>query len=282
MNCWEFDQVVMDVARSETRGVLMDAAVKQQALAHAQDCSRCAICLASEKSLSQGFRAVAAEDCSLAAPPVVENALLAAFRQQQAERPRPIPVAPVVTESAFQLFFVRMRWALVAAAALALVVFAVARMLQPAPAQQIAGDKSVIPTPTATAKPFEPENVNTPVLPAPEMVKAEVRNNVRPRQVKVSNGGRATSREGRVTVDVGEFVIDEPEALSAKDFLVFDYARNLPPADSTQLMRVRMPREKLAPLGIQVPRAVRNNDYVNADFLVGSDGVPRAIRVMDR
>ena len=59
MNCLEFDQVVMDVARSEMRGVPMDAVVKQQALMHTQHCSRCASCLASEKSLTHGLQAVA-------------------------------------------------------------------------------------------------------------------------------------------------------------------------------------------------------------------------------
>jgi hypothetical protein len=85
-----------------------------------------------------------------------------------------------------------------------------------------------------------------------------------------------------VTVEVGPFELDEPEAISAKDFLVFDYAQTLPPADSMQLMRVRMPRERLVPLGIPLPRETRNENFVNADFLVGSDGVPRAIRVANR
>lgn len=283
MNCWEFDNVVMDVARSETRGVPMDAVVKQQALAHAQSCSRCADCLASEQALSQGLRAVAMRDQSLAAPALLENVLLAAFRQQEDAKVPVAVVTPVVAASPLKLFFFRMKWALATAAGLALVAIAVARMMQPAPTQPHVVDNHTTPAPSATVSPAEREKVVPPIAPEPEIKKELAKNDVQPRPF-IPVKRQPSRQNGRVTVDVGPFEVDvnEMESLSAKDFLVFDYARTLPPADSTQLMRVRMPRERLAPLGIQIPRAVRNSEYVNADFLVGSDGVPRAIRVVDR
>ena len=286
MNCSEFEKVVMEVARSETRGGVMDAAVKHAALAHAQNCGRCATCLASEKSLTQGLRAVAAGDQTLGAPVSLENILCAAFRAQEDVAPAPKIVPHVVAASPFTLFWGRMRWAMAAAAAVVIIAFAIARGWQPAPTQQSIADGNVAPAPTVVAAP-PARGEQVIVMPHDELVARDeprvVRENRRPSQVKaIAANLRANRREGRVTVDVGEFVLDEPESLSANDFMVFDYARNLPPADSTQLMRVRMPRAKLAPLGIQLPREARNNDFVNADFLVGSDGVPRAIRVANR
>ncbi len=285
MNCFDFEKVVMDVAQSETRGVWMEAAVKQQALAHAQNCAHCATCLASEKSLSQGLRAVAVGDSSLGAPAGLEASLLAAFRARQAVELAPVVVREVVT-SPFKLFFYRMRWAFAAAAAVTLIAFAVSRAMQPQPAQEREIVNHVpTPAPTVVVTPPAVEQLELPTPPDVVAPKANVlvrsgKQDRRPTQVTAKWPNR--EREGRVTVDVGEFVVDEPESLSANDFLVFDYARNLPPADSTQLMRVRMPRATLAPLGIQLPREARNSEFVNADFLVGSDGVPRAIRVANR
>ncbi|MBS1809944.1 MAG: hypothetical protein JST84_17420 [Acidobacteria bacterium] len=283
MNCLDFDKIVMDVARSETQGVLMDAIAKQQALAHAQNCTRCANCLASEKALTQGLRAVVLDDRQLGAPVVIENALLAAFRRQADEKAVPVVVAPV--ESPFKLFFSWMRWGLIAAAAVALIVFAVARVTQPQPASLLAAGNSATPTPSTSVNVKEPEPNPVPQVkadPALEMASTAPPNRLAV-PIKAAPVRRAAQLpRGNVTVDVGPFELDEPERLSPNDFLVFDYARNLPPADSTELMRVRLPRSRLAPLGIPLPREVRNSDFVNADFLVGSDGVPRAIRVLDR
>jgi hypothetical protein len=283
MNCSEFDNVVVEVARSETRGTEMEAASKQQALAHAESCARCATCLNSEKSLSQGLQAVAAQDASLGAPAFVEAALLVAFRQREDARTVPAVVTPVSKESPLHAFFFRMKWALATAAALALIAFAIARAMQSMPIQEPEiADGRALPEPAATEK-SEAKQSN---LPEPEFIPKEKDSLVikasAPTRRKATPRRSVNRTEAQITVDVGPFVIDEPETLSAKEFLVFDYARNLPPADSTQLMRVRMPRERLAPLGIPLPRATRNSDYVNADLLVGSDGVPRAIRVANR
>ena len=117
MHCSDFEKVMMDVARSETRGVVMDAVVKQQALSHAQNCVRCATCLASEKSLTQGLRAVSAGDQTLGAPASLENILCAAFRAQEVVAPAVKIVPHVVAASPFTLFWGRMRWAMAAAAA---------------------------------------------------------------------------------------------------------------------------------------------------------------------
>ena len=287
MNCSEFENIVVDLAQSEMRGVLLNVTMKQRGLQHAQSCVPCAGRLKMEQALSRSLRAVATGDQSLSAPASVESALLAAFRAREEAAPIAAKVlTPTFYESPFQRFFRQMKWALIPAlaAAMVLIAFAVARVMTPtAPSQPLTADNKTMPAPTASATPSAPEPIPEPLPETRNDLAVRVSTGNAPTRIKATpNYAPPRSRGGRVTVDVGDFEPFEPEAVSAKDFLVFDYAQNLPPADSMQLMRVRMPRERLVPLGIPLPRETRNENFVNADFLVGSDGVPRAIRVANR
>jgi hypothetical protein len=281
MNCAEFENIVVDLAQSELRGVLLNVEMKQRGWQHAQSCVPCAGRLKLEQSLSHSLRAVAAGDQSLSAPATVETALLAAFRAREDAVPLAANViVPTFRESPWQLFFGRLKWSFAALAGIAFVALAVSYWLQPATPQQplVAGNVET-PTPTSSVVPPVPELRATPPI---ERLVGQT--DAPPRLTVKAPPQRPVSsrRRDRVTVEVGPFELDGPEAISAKDFLVFDYAQTLPPADSMQLMRVRMPRERLVPLGIPLPRETRNDTFVNADFLVGSDGVPRAIRVANK
>jgi hypothetical protein len=291
MNCSEFANIVVDLAQSEMRGVLLNVAMKQRGLQHAQSCVPCAARLKMEQALSRSLRAVATGDQSLSAPASVETALLAAFRTREEGAPvRADVLTPTFNESPLQRLFRQMKWALIPAlaAAMLLIAFAATRILTPtAPTssskESLTADNQATPAPTISVTPNVPEPAPEPQLEARNEVAVRISTgNAPPRSKAAPNYAPPRSRGGRVTVDVGPFELDEPETVSAKDFLVFDYAHNLPPADSMQLMRVRLPRERLAPLGIPLPRETRNENFVNADFLVGSDGVPRAIRVANR
>ena len=292
MNCSEFANIVVDLAQSERRGVLLNVAMKQRGLQHAQSCVPCAARLKMEQALSRSLRAVATGDQPLSAPASVESALLAAFRAREEAAPVVAKVlTPTFNESPFQRFFQQMKWALIPALAAAMLViaFAVTRVMTStssspsSPGESLTANNQATPAPTASATPSALEPMPEPMPETRGEMALRVRTGNAPTRIKApSNYAPPRSRGGRVTVDVGEFEPFEPEAVSAKDFLVFDYAQNLPPADSMQLMRVRMPRERLVPLGIPLPRETRNENFVNADFLVGSDGVPRAIRVANR
>ena len=84
MNCHELGAVVGELAR----GHLMDAAQRENALAHAASCACCASRLADERALTDGLRFVASA-ANEVAPARVEAALLAAFRQQRARTVKP-------------------------------------------------------------------------------------------------------------------------------------------------------------------------------------------------
>jgi hypothetical protein len=79
MNCIEFENVVVAIARGE----LMDTAALQSGLAHAEACIRCAHRLESEKTLSEVMAAAVAEDSAREAPPRVSEMLMGAFRERR-------------------------------------------------------------------------------------------------------------------------------------------------------------------------------------------------------
>ncbi len=77
MNCREFEEIVVEIARGAD-----DAA----ALAHAADCRQCAARLENERQVTSTLRAYAGHSWDAGAPPRVEGALVAAFRQTNAAR----------------------------------------------------------------------------------------------------------------------------------------------------------------------------------------------------
>jgi hypothetical protein len=79
MNCEDFEDRVVDLARGEELG----EAERAEALAHAEECLRCAARLDDERAVTSGLRAFAARTAGAEAPPRVEGALLRALRGQE-------------------------------------------------------------------------------------------------------------------------------------------------------------------------------------------------------
>src|SRR6267143_2014878 len=77
MNCQNFESIVNDLARPQ----MMEANVREQALAHTSDCQVCALRLADERALTQKLRAVSSEMNEMEAPARIETELLTAFHQ---------------------------------------------------------------------------------------------------------------------------------------------------------------------------------------------------------
>ncbi|HEX3560710.1 MAG TPA: hypothetical protein VHU19_16010 [Pyrinomonadaceae bacterium] len=87
MNCQDFENGIDSLAR----GALVDTGTREEASAHAEACTRCALRLADERALNEGLRALASKLKTAEAPASVESALLAAMRARAA--------AEVITES---------------------------------------------------------------------------------------------------------------------------------------------------------------------------------------
>ena len=79
MNCEDFEERVVDLARGEE----LAEAERAEALAHAEECLRCAARLDDERAVTSGLRAFAARTAGAEAPPRVEGALLRALRGQE-------------------------------------------------------------------------------------------------------------------------------------------------------------------------------------------------------
>jgi hypothetical protein len=76
MSCSEFEEIVHDLDRPGTHGV----ALREEALAHAESCDRCAQLLTETESLDQALRMIATTEGEQEAPACVESALLREFR----------------------------------------------------------------------------------------------------------------------------------------------------------------------------------------------------------
>ena len=151
MSCEDFEDDVVDLARG---GELGDGE-RTEALAHAEECLRCAARLDDERAVTSGLRAFAARTASAEAPPRVEAALLRALRDPQSvERGGAATTSP---SRAVELLLLA-----AAAAILAAIVVAPPRagsFPEPAPPRATAGSATTV-AGGAAAAPAAGENAD--------------------------------------------------------------------------------------------------------------------------
>jgi hypothetical protein len=254
MICRDFENLVLALARDS----LLDAAKREQGLVHAENCKRCATRLAEERALLTDVRSVVAELAGEEPSERVDAALLAAFRAQMATTASP----------AFVLLPKRTRrwsnWRLAACAAGILLLISVmvifwksAGSLKPRHEEQ-----AVLPTPLSTpGPPVGPQKRAEPPVIRDRLViqqSANRRNRVRP---QAFSDDSAESAEVEVVTQF--FPLREGEDLTA--------------LESLQLVRVELPGSALSEVGLPVSLETANAP-VEADVLLGQDGMARAIR----
>jgi hypothetical protein len=66
---------------------------------------------------------------------------------------------------------------------------------------------------------------------------------------------------------------------AAGDFVSVPYTDEIGPDDEAMVVRVQLTRESLAQLGFPVDQ-LHGSDWVRADVLVGQDGWPRGVRLV--
>ena len=270
MKCQEFETIVNDLARDQ----IMDLAVRESSLAHARTCTRCAARLADERALTIGLRALAANQETEAAPARVEAALLAVFRNRATA-----PVVPSIKKAPTTIHQSWLRWAVAAAAAiLVLLGLTAPRWLHttqpPKPEHQVL---AVPPTPTVTPV---PELKPQPATPPTGRETAKVGRPVPPRahgRVDYASHHPQTDRRLSGIAFSHELTVNASEPEVATDFLPLTFGSGLPPLESGQVVRVKVPRSALASFGLPI-NLERANEPVKADVLLGDDGLMRAIR----
>jgi len=247
MNCQDFETVIVEIAR----GRLMDALARERGLEHADTCVRCAALLAEERALTGRLRALSVAAAAEAIPAQIEADLLAVFRQRSAAPTR----APAASN--------KRRWWLAVAALLLLGVgFSLASWLTASPQRDSALTTSRVKAPT------------------PLLGSATSKEQVKPQQARLAVAARAERRQPRVVINNKPSLVEvaQPREMVTQFFPIV-HGSELIPLEGGQILRVRMPRANLIPLGIQFNQE-RADETVQADVLVSNDGLARAIRLV--
>jgi hypothetical protein len=276
MSCRNVETIITELAR----GQMLEARVKEEALAHMKECQHCAARFADEQTLTNGLRAVTASAASRETPAHVEAALLSAFRQGASStrvssgtnaRPVAMPWLP---------------WSIAAAAALLIFsVFALPRLL-PAGSSELAGKKAsdvrpnVSPTVTIAETASAQKNPESQLDDASGNPEQEsVGGSPSPRQI---NRRRALMQDAGLSNKQSRGANIIQPALGANEeiateFMPLTYGSSLSQLNDGQVVRVELPRSALQSFGLPM-NAERAGERVKADVLLGHDGVARAIR----
>jgi anti-sigma factor RsiW len=259
MNCLDFETIIIEIARDR----LMDAATRERGLGHVQECARCATLLVEECALSRDLRALSARCASEEVPELIETNLLVAFRQAAGQTRRSAPT--VVTSR-------RRRW-LLAVAALVLLTFGIslAGWIASSPKREAPEISS---TDGKAAPANAPAAHEKPSQTPPRIV--EVRRPDRP--VPVSSIEKRQKRLASASAN-RRSANDNASREFVTEFFPVMQGGELIPLESGQIVRVRMPRSNLIPLGIPFNQE-RASETVKADVLLSNDGLARAIRLV--
>jgi hypothetical protein len=243
MNCQRFEDIVGDIAREQ----ILDASVRNEAIAHSRECAACGRRLEEELTLSLRLRNFARSFESIGAPTQVEAQLLAAFGNQ----PR-VKLDPALIS--------RPRYWIAAIAAVLVVVFAFAvfRARQTPPEKDLLAVQ--VPAPTVT--------VLSPAVSVTSKDGSNHRSSRRltPSHPNLSSAMSITSRS-------------KPGANSemTTDFIPVTYGGAANLSDGGRMVRVELPRSAMASFGLPI-NVDRANEKIKADVLLGVDGLAHAIR----
>ena len=260
MKCEGFQVIAGELARN----VIIDADEGAGALAHAAACESCEEVLAWQSRLSEGFRSLALETKAAQAPSVVEDKLLAAFRER---RRILVPASPLR----------RHLWISAAAAAVLLLavgilgwrwyVASAPQPIEQARSQNMPaniGATAPVKPPVVAVSPSQPTNASTPLV-----RRYQSRKHSTTPAPKLNVAKRATEPSLSATTH------EIKEITTA--FVPLGYGSALDLQDGGQMVRVELPRSALARFGLPM-NMNRANEKIKADVLVGADGLARAIR----
>jgi hypothetical protein len=249
MKCQEIGPIIINMAR----GQLVEAAGRETALAHLDRCARCAIAFEEQQALTAGIRVAAESLANRGASARVEEALRIAF----SERARRF-TAPEVKQR-------WPRWTIGAAAAaiLLLAILAGVNWLKSQPADRKQEAANPPSTPSGDA-PGQKQNSQPRVERRGDQNQKSARNSAGSRRLSARRG----VRQGAA-----------PDAEVATRFYSLVEEGQLVPLESGRIVRVEVPAFALIKLGLPIT-AESMDRTVQADLLVGQDGLARGIRFL--
>ncbi len=240
MDCSQFTEALHELDRPGTPG----AAVREDALAHAEFCSDCGALVTEAESLDFALGQISQQASDLQAPPRIEAALLREFRREKSQA--------ASRRLRFQLAVV----GIAAAMLLAL------------------GLSFHRPQPTAPGK--------TPSVSASTVAPASSRLGSRERSVSSAptNNASIEPRTARSRATADKTAASNGDAAEyATAYVPLPYAYDPSDLEGGAVVRVVLPRAALISYGLPV-EAMGVSDQVTADMVVSEDGTPQAIRLV--
>ncbi|HEU0183944.1 MAG TPA: hypothetical protein VFS27_01420 [Blastocatellia bacterium] len=257
MKCREFEPIIIGLAR----GRAVEAMASATALAHLDRCALCVSAFEEQLALTAGIRVATESLANQGASPRVEDALRRAFREQAG---RLKAQAPAYRASGRASVIWRWSWRLAGAAAILLLALlaGVGRLESlPANQKQAATD---LPAESSIAVPGQKQNSRT---------RADERGDHNQNTARKSaNSRRLSERRG---VRPGAPLAD---GVTTSFYPLFEEGEMVP-LESGMIVRVEAPVSTLITFGLPIT-AENIARPVQADILLGQDGLARAIRFL--
>lgn len=254
MKCQEFEPIIISLAR----GRLVETAAREAAIGHLEGCARCAIAFEDQQALTAGIRVAAVslprQDASLQ----VEAALRRAFREQAGAF-----ISIGINQRAKWSW--RWSWRLVGWAA-AIILFAFLAGVDWLKSPPVNQKQNVINLPSTP-------DISVPGEKQESQVQAERSGNQN--QITASNSTSSRRQGRRHSLGQGPAI---PKEVGTRFFPLVE-EDEMAPLESGLLVRVEVPASTLISLGLPVT-AESINRPVQADLLLGQDGLARAIRFL--
>jgi hypothetical protein len=249
MKCQEIEPVIINMAR----GQLTETASRETALAHLERCARCAIAFEEQQVLSAGIRVAAESLANQGASARVEEALRFAFRER----------ARRFTAPEIKLRW--LRWTVgAAAAAIIVVALLIGVTWLKSPPENQKREAANLPAAPSGEYPGQKQNSQPRIGGRGNQNKKTARNSANSRRPNARRG----VRQGGA-----------PDAKVTTRFYSLVEEGQLAPLESGKIVRVEVPVSALITLGLPIT-AESMDRTVQADLLVGQDGLARAIRFL--
>jgi len=275
MKCQEFEAVVVDLVRGE----VTDPSLGTSCWAHAANCSQCAERLLEEEKLTAGLAALATQSDQMKAPDRIETVLRAAFRELRVEVRRIKPVPALNAPYGLGIAGGRMVWAMAAAAVLLVSVVLVRVLLWTPPTET-----SVVQMPTVRdagglGQPNGVQKSNqssdsTPVKAYPGQSKPQTASRVKGSVASPKPASPGANSKTHRSQAVPSNVLDE----MATNFIPLPYGSGLSLDEGWEMVHVSLPRSALGTLGAPWVSEQESTEMIQADVVLGQDGLARAIR----
>ncbi len=263
MTCQEFDQIVAELAAD----TLTSARARIAALAHTAACEPCNDRWMAEKILDSGLSAVAESTRGQQTSVKVKQSLRAAFEAQR-EKVVAETVATNIVRLPVHKPAVRWQWTWSLAAAAAVIILAVLVYVwrNPQTSEKAASVATSSPTP-AESKSLSETSVS--------------QNDITPNLANAGNQRKAFAQKKLLRPNRPRAAQSRENDLAA-NYIPLSYGAAAVSEESL-VVRVDVPRTTLIAMGLPLSLSAESGgELVKADLRVGLDGVPLAIRLVQK